>query len=348
MAIPTTRFLADLARILPGGLRPGEPLALAVSGGPDSMAMLWLAATALPGRVVAATVDHGFRPEAAAEARLVATACAALGVSHATLRPDWPIAGRNLHAAARAARYALLGRWAVTTGARTLATAHHADDQAETFLMRAVRGSGPAGLAGVRASRQEGELTIVRPLLDWRRTELAAVAAAADLPFVSDPSNTDDRFERSRVRRLLAEQPWLDPVGLARAARHVGEAEAALAAMADWLWRARRIEPTGEDREIWLDMADLPRELRRRLARDAIRTVRQTDGLLPDFDLATNIEPLLDALEAGKAATQAGVLVTPTRHRLAVFRGAAAAALTFSAVLQRRRCATSLHASLVT
>ena len=311
MELPAARFATALAQIRPGGLRPGEPLALAVSGGPDSMAMLWLAATALSGRVVAATVHHGFRPEAAEEARLVATACASLGVPHATLRPDRPITGRNLHAAARTARYALLGRWAVAAGARVLATAHHADDQAETFLMRAVRGSGPAGLAGVRASRREGDLTIVRPLLDWRRTELAAVAAAAGLPFVSDPSNTDDRFERTRVRRLLAEQSWLDPVGLARAARHVGEAEAALAATADWLGRARRMTPTEADGELWLDMTDLPRELRRRLARDAIRTVRKAHGLMPDFDLATNIEPLLDAVKAGKAATQADVLVTP-------------------------------------
>ena len=326
--IPATRFLTNLVRVLPEGMRPNEPLALAISGGPDSMAMLWLAHTALPGQIVAATVDHGFRPEAAAEADLVATACATLGVPHATLRADQPITGGNLHAAARAARYALLGRWAVTAGARVLATAHHADDQAETFLMRAVRGSGPAGLAGVRARREIDvhfstsqplafdvyNLTIIRPLLDWRHTDLAAIVAVAGLPAVQDPSNTDDRFERTRVRRLLADQPWLDPVGLARAARHVGEAEAALAATVDWLWRTRKVVPTGVDDpdfQTWLDIANLPRELRRRLAREAIRSVRMVNGMTPDFDLATHIEPLLDALESGKAATQANILGTP-------------------------------------
>lgn len=304
---PVARFAADLARILPEGLARGEPLALAVSGGPDSMAMLWLAQAALPGRVIAATVDHGLRPAAAAEAALVAAACARLGIPHATLRPEQPIGGGNFHAAARAARYALLGRWAVRAGARALATAHHADDQAETFLMRAVRGSGPAGLAGVRARRAEGELTVIRPVLDWRRTELAEVVAHNRLSFVTDPSNTDDRFERARVRRLLADQPWLDPAGLAHAARHAGEADRALADAVDWLWRTRRVPPAAPATELWLDMTDLPRELRRRLTRDGIRAIRG------DFDAAANIEPLLDALEAGRAATQADVLVTP-RH----------------------------------
>lgn len=309
------RFTTDLAQTLPEGMRPGEPLALAVSGGPDSMAMLWLAARALPGRVVAASVDHGFRPAAADEAALVATACATLGVPHATLRPDQSIVGGNRHAAARAARYALLGRWAADAGARVIASAHHLDDQAETFLMRAVRGAGAAGLAGVRARREtEDGLTIVRPLLTWRRAELLDVVTAAGLPFVADPSNIDERFERVQVRRLLAEQPWLDPIGLARAARHVGEADSALAATVGWLWRTRRVIPAGVDDavdQIWLDVTDLHRELRRRLAREAVRAVRTIADMTPDFDFAANVEPLLDALDAGKAATQADVLVTP-------------------------------------
>lgn len=328
MVSPADRFLADLARILPEGLRPGEPLALAVSGGPDSMAMLWLATQALPGRVIAATVDHGLRAGSAGEAALVGEVCARLSVPHATLSPARPIVGGNLHAAARAARYARLGHWAVAGDARVLATAHQADDQAETFLMRAVRGAGLAGLAGVRARRDtqvrhptaqplvftEDSLAIVRPLLDWRRDTLRTVIDAAGLPFVTDPSNDDERFERARVRRLLSAEPWLDPTGLARAARHVGEADRALAATTDWLWRTRKVAPTGvdgPDDQRWLDVAGLPRELCRRLAREAIRSVRIINGIMPDFDLATNVEPLLDALESGHAATQAGVLATP-------------------------------------
>lgn len=309
------RFLTDLARVLPEGLCPGQPLALAVSGGPDSMAMLWLARAALPGRIAAATVDHGLRAESVAEAEQVAAICATLAVPHVTLRPDPPITGGNMHAAARVARYAFLGRWAVSIGAQALATAHHADDQAETFLMRAVRGAGPAGLAGIRMRRETADgASIVRPLLGWRRAELADVAAATGLPMVADPSNADQRFERARVRRLLSATPWLDATGLADAARHIGEANAALDAVHDWLWRARGVTPTDvadPDGERWLNMADLPREVRRRLAREAIGAVRAASGAAA-FDRATNIEPLLDALAQGRAATQADVLVTPS------------------------------------
>ncbi|WP_375390778.1 tRNA lysidine(34) synthetase TilS [uncultured Sphingomonas sp.] len=314
MGTLAARFLTDLARVLPEGLRPGESLALAVSGGPDSMAMLALTHAALPGRIVAATVDHGLRGESAAEAEQVATACATLAVPHVTLRPDTPITGGNMHAAARVVRYALLGRWAVSIGAPALATAHHADDQAETFLMRAVRGAGPAGLAGIRARRDTADgPIIVRPLLGWRRTELADVAAAAGLPVIADPSNDDQRFERARVRRLLSATPWLDVNGLADAARHAGEADAALEAVHAWLWRSRTVTPTevsDPEQERWLDMADLPREVCRRLAREAIRSVRAASGGAA-LERATNIEPLLDALAQGRAATQADVLVTP-------------------------------------
>jgi tRNA(Ile)-lysidine synthase len=231
----------------------------------------------------------------------VARACARLDVPHATLRPDKAIAGGNLQAEARRARYALLERWAIGSDATVLATAHQRDDQAETFLMRAVRGAGLAGLAGVRRRRTAGALTVVRPLLGWRPDELATVLAEAGLPFATDPSNADARFERVRVRRLLADQPWLDPAGLAAAARHAGEAEAALGEIATLLWRdrARPGDP------LRLNVADLPRELRRRLARQAIAT------LTPGFDLGTDVEPLLDALEGGRPATQGPVLVSP-------------------------------------
>ena len=306
------RFGADLDRLVPEGLRAGEPLALAVSGGPDSMAMLLLAQAALPGQVAAATVDHGLRAAAAGEAALVATACARLGVSHMTLRPDRPIAGGNLQSQARAARYALLGHWAVDVGARLLATAHHVDDQAETFLMRAVRGSGLAGLAAVRPRRRQGALTIVRPLLGWRRTELAAIVVVAELHIVADPSNDDERFDRVRMRHLLAAQPALDPIGLARTATHAAEADADLRAMRTWLWTDRR-RPCDVD-EALLDLAQLPRTLQRMLVRMAIEDVRESNGITrPLFGDATNIEALLDALNAGRAANQGGVLACVER-----------------------------------
>ena len=326
------RFEVDLAAALGRAVSADDRIALAVSGGPDSMAMLALAAAAWPGRVIAATVDHQLRPESAAEAAMVADHCDTIGVPHATLHPDYPIERSNVQAGARAARYRLLERWAVTQGARVLTTAHHGDDQAETFLMRAARGSGVAGLAGIRA-RQRVEvqlrvpgaammfdvhaLDIVRPLLTWRRAELRALVDTLSLPFVDDPSNTDDRYDRTRMRALLAANPMLDPALLARSADYVAEADAAIRAMEDWLWQDRRRMATGgddPDDRIWLDMTGLPRELKRRLSRAAIDAVRMICGITrPAFSDASNIEPLLDALEAGKTATQAGILVEPKR-----------------------------------
>ncbi len=306
------RFAGDFAAAFGRASGPEEKVALAVSGGPDSMAMLALAAAAFPGRAIAATVDHGLRLASADEAAMVAGYCATIGVPHATLAPDAPIERSNLQANARAARYRLLERWAVKGGAQALLTAHHADDQAETFLMRAARGSGVSGLAGVRARQAigGGEVLLVRPLLGWRRAELRALVEGLALPFVDDPSNLDDHYDRTRFRALLAATPLLDPAPLARSAAYAAEADDAIRAVERWLWQARR--QAGPDGEVRLDMAGLPRELRRRLARAAIEDVRLAGGITrPEFSAATNIEPLLDALEAGKPATQAAVLATP-------------------------------------
>lgn len=231
-APPPARFAGGLSRLWPEGMRPGSAasLALAVSGGPDSLALLLLAAAALPGRVHAATVDHGLRPASAAEAAFVGEVCAGLGVSHAMLAVA--VAPGNVQSEARAARYAALAGWAGAVGAGALATAHHADDQAETLLARLNRASGVAGLAGVRVrGRVPGaELPLLRPLLDWRRAELAAVVAGAGLTAVDDPSNGDDRFDRVRLRKAMAGADWLDVAAIARSAQHLAEADAAL----DW------------------------------------------------------------------------------------------------------------------
>lgn len=305
------RFLADLIRAL--GREPEGVVGLAVSGGPDSMAMLALAAEALPGRVAAATVDHRLRPEAADEAALVARRCAELGVPHATLTPDAPIADANLQARARDVRYALLARWAAGRGADAVATAHHADDQAETFLMRAARGSGLAGLAGVRARTVIEGLTVVRPLLDWRRAELRAVARRRETPFVDDPSNQDLRFDRARARRLLDENEWLAPANIARSAAYLAEADADLRATVDWLWTARA-ELRGDDLRV--DVSGLPREVRRRLARRGVAEVRGAARIAePEFTDASNVEALLDGLEGGRRVTQAGVLASVREGR---------------------------------
>jgi tRNA(Ile)-lysidine synthase len=297
------RFRRDL-EALEAGL---DQLALAVSGGPDSVAMLLLATAALPGRVYAATVDHGLRLEAASEAAMVARLCEQLDVPHATLTIDTPLQGASIQAQAREARYAQLLGWAAEVGAGALATAHHADDQAETFLMRAARGSGAPGLAGIRARRIatwfDHELAIVRPLLGWRRAELRAIVDGAGAPFVDDPSNADIAYDRTRFRDLIACNPELDVPSLAASAAHAAEAEQALVEIAnrEWLVRRRWDEP-----QVAFDPAGLPRELLRRLTRYAVDTVRADAAIAGDWRL-TGLDRLVATLEQGGTGTIAGV-----------------------------------------
>ncbi|RYY24471.1 MAG: tRNA lysidine(34) synthetase TilS [Sphingomonadales bacterium] len=295
------RFRGDVLALVDQPTR----IALAVSGGPDSMAMLALAHAAFPGAVIAATVDHRLRAGAADEAATVKAVCAEIGVPHATLQPKTPIAGASIQAQAREARYALLADWARGQGAAVLLTAHHADDQAETFLMRAVRGSGVPGLAGIRARRALPGLAILRPLLRWRRAELHAVAQASGWPLADDPSNRDTAHDRTRFRLLLAAEALLDPAGLARAADYAADAESALSVLADRFWQERA---QASDAEVMIDLSGLPRDTRRRLARRAIAHVRDAANVTaPAFTSDANIEALLDILERDSSGTHAAV-----------------------------------------
>jgi tRNA(Ile)-lysidine synthase len=221
------RFAADLARLWP----EGGKLGLAVSGGPDSLALLLLAQAAIPGRFAVATVNHGLRPEAAGECAMVARVCAARAIPCATLEVD--LAAGNLQAEARSARYTALAGWAEREALAAIATAHHADDQAETLIMRLNRASGLAGLAGVRPRGvvPGASLPLLRPLLGWRRGELAQVVADTGLEPARDPSNHDEAYDRVRVRHALAAAEWLDVVAFAASAAHLAEADEAL----DWM-----------------------------------------------------------------------------------------------------------------
>ena len=281
------RFRADLETLAGGPGRAG----LAVSGGPDSLALLLLGQAACPDAVEAATVDHGLRPESAGEAEFVADLCRRLAVPHAILRPAEPIGG-NLQSAARRARYALLEQWRVERGLDWLLTAHHADDQAETLLMRLNRGSGIAGLSGVRAVNGR----VLRPLLAWRRAELAGIAAAAGIAAVADPSNVDDRFDRARLRAHLAVADWIDPPALARSARALAEADEALE------WTVERLLAERADAHGRLDASELPAELRRRLLLRMLRGVNPAAEPRGD-----EVGRLLAALEVGETSTLAGV-----------------------------------------
>ena len=282
------RFAANLAALAPveGGI------GLAVSGGPDSLALLLLAEAALGATFRVATVDHRLRPEAAAEAELVAAICARRGIVHNTLTVEWdkPPAA-NLQARARDARYAVLGAWALEHQLGAVLTAHHADDQAETLLMRLARGSGVAGLAGTRArsllaERDGRKVWRLRPLLGWRREELRAIVAAAGIDPVDDPGNRDQRFDRSRLRGLLAGSEWGEPLRLAASAAHIADAEEALQFVTAKL-AAERI--VGVDGRFTIDASGLPRELQRRLLAAALEQAgeREPRGAAIDRLLAT-------------------------------------------------------------
>lgn len=312
-AADLARFRRDLIALTHEAPTPERPLAVAVSGGPDSMALLVLAGTAFPEAVVAATVDHGLRDASAEEARMVAAEAQRRGVPHATLKVAGPITGASLQARARDARYALLADWADHRRALAVATAHHADDQAETFLMRASRGSGVSGLASIRSVAVIAGATVVRPLLGLRRAALRAIVRRAGLPFVDDPANSDPRYDRTRFRHLLDRNEWLDPPALARTAAAVAEAERDLGEMALLMWR-ERVEITAE--MVALNPAGLPRDTLRRIVRRAIATVRAAhDVTAPMFDESANIEPMLDSLLAGRRATHGGVLAGIRRGR---------------------------------
>ncbi len=301
-----TRFAADLDAL---GLVDGG-IGLAVSGGPDSLALLLLGAAAYPGRVEAATVDHGLRSHSADEARIVASHCEEIGVPHRILTIEWDKKPTgNVQALARDARYTRLWEWARERNLTTVTTGHHVDDQAETLLMRLNRGAGVGGLAGIHPSRPLGTavggdcmIMVLRPLLTWRRAELAAIVAAAKLDAIDDPSNADERFDRTRARALLADNPWLDPHRLAAVAEHCIDAKCAL----EWSsWKEFNARQSGEGAGLTLDAEDLPFELQRRMLIDAIELLVAKTPPGPETVRA------LDALTNGRTVTLAGLKLEP-------------------------------------
>ncbi len=292
--------MADLSAIWPEGA--GRRLGLAVSGGPDSLALLLLAQEAMADRVAVASVDHGLRGESAAECAKVTRICADLGVAHAVL----PVRVKpgNIQSEARASRYAALAAWMAAEGLDALATAHHADDQTETLLMRLNRGSGVAGLAGVRArgTVPGSQAIVLRPLLGWRRTELAQVVADAGLSPVQDSSNRDPRYDRVRLRSALAHVDWLDRAALARSAAHLADADEALE------WAAQRELATvvwGTAGANW--SGQVPRAVALRVMSAIIARLGGTEPR------GGAVAALCDRLAQGKTGTLCGVIVSPRK-----------------------------------
>jgi tRNA(Ile)-lysidine synthase len=295
------RFSAELGALVP----PRARIGVAVSGGPDSVALLLLAAAARPGQVEAATIDHGLRPEAQDEAAMVAELCDRLGVRHAILTARWSqVPETAIQERARHQRYMLLGYWAEENGLDAIVIAHHAEDQAETLLMRLARGAGVRGLAGMRPKSVTpgAHVRLVRPLLGWRRAELEEVCRAAGVSPISDPSNQDEKFERVRVRRAIAGLDWLDPGAVAQSAANLADADAAL----DWAMKEEWTRAVHEKRDsITYRPSDLPAEIIRRVVARAIRRLA-TEG---DRDpRGAELTRLVTTLTDGGSATLRGVL----------------------------------------
>ncbi|MDB4941240.1 MAG: tRNA(Ile)-lysidine synthetase [Labilithrix sp.] len=204
---PSLLTIARRALAGEAALPAGTRVLVAASGGPDSAALLHVLArlaSTFAIEVVAHGVDHGLRPEAGGELDLAEALAASLGVpfTRSTVRLA---KGGNLQARARAARYEALAVAARAAGASVIATAHHADDRAETVLLRLLRGAGPRGLAVLppRAPLAATELGLVRPLLRARRASIEAHLGRHGISFASDPSNLDSRYARARVRAEL-------------------------------------------------------------------------------------------------------------------------------------------------
>ena len=234
-----------------GPFEPGPRIAVAVSGGADSLALCLLThdwARRLGGSAVALTVDHGLRPGSAEEARQVRSWLRKHGIRHHILAWAGPRPGTGIQAAARAARYELLTGWCRERGVLHLALAHNLEDQAETFLLRLARGSGVDGLSAMAPVVEGPAVRLLRPLLGMARARLAATLRARGQTWIEDPSNSDLAFSRVRVRKLLPglAREGLSVTRLAATARRMGRARTAFeSATADVLARAAMIAPAG-------------------------------------------------------------------------------------------------------
>jgi tRNA(Ile)-lysidine synthase len=296
---------------------PGSILA-AVSGGPDSTALMHaLAAWRGAGRpaVRVATVDHGLRPDSPAEAEAVGAAARALGLDHAVLTWRGRPPGRVAQAAARRARYDLLAAFAREVGATHLATAHTLDDQAETLLMRLAAGSGPAGLAGMRAVTCRRDLLHVRPFLRVPKAALVATCQAQGWSYAEDPSNTDPRFARARWRRLapLLAAEGFGPERLAKLADRLSRADEALADAAKRAFAALR--RAGRPGEVALNGRRLvleAEEIALRVLGLALAESDAEEGAIRLARLESCLSACLAAVREGRAArrTLAGRLVS--------------------------------------
>jgi tRNA(Ile)-lysidine synthase len=299
--------------------------ALAVSGGPDSIALMhlarrWTRLTRNPLRIVVLTVDHGLRPESKVEAEFVRAQAERLSLAHASLTwaEEKPTTG--IQAAARRARYDLMTAYCRAHNIACLVTAHTADDQAETLLMRLRRGSGLDGLAAMAIVSERGGLPIVRPLLRLSKGTLLACLRCENLPFVRDPGNLNMAFERVRLRHAMKAliSAGITRPALALSAARLGRAREALSRAAGaFLEQNFAVSPLGRGEFGLGAFHALPEDI---ACRVLSRVLLLIAGKLEPPRMA-KVERLFEALRAGKRqAALGGCLVIVAGAQLAFYR----------------------------
>lgn len=325
---------AEFARLMAavGPFETKPHIAVAVSGGPDSMALALLLSDwsrQRGGAITAITVDHGLRAEAAAEARRVGEWLKPRGIGHRILR--WrPLPADlrgGLQAAARAARYRLLSQWCRRHGVLHLALAHQLEDQAETFLLRLGRGSGLDGLAAMAPIAERDGVRLIRPLLPVAGARLRATLTRRRQSWIDDPSNDDAAHARVRMRRIMPAlaAEGVDAARLAATAVHLGRARAALDdAVAELLAAAASPDPSGY---VLLE----PRPLRDATAEVSSRAVARClvtvggGAYAPRWERLRHLCDRVRAGDIGGGMTLGGCRIMPRRDRIMVCREPAAA-----------------------
>jgi tRNA(Ile)-lysidine synthase len=321
-------------------------LILAVSGGPDSTALMvlaarWRASCKNPPKLVAVTIDHGLRPESKREAKAVATLARSLGIAHRTLRWTGRKPKTGIQEAARQARYRLLADAARKAGARHVLTAHTLDDQAETVLFRLARGSGVAGLAGMGIAtpvpvKEGAGVMLYRPLLGVPKERLIATLKDAKIPYADDPTNRDPRFARPRLRTLMRDlaREGLTATRLATLARRVERVEDAVQQVADVVQERVTLMPWPDNGPVTMHakaFADLPAEIALRLLGRAI-ALAGDEGPVELAKLEALHEAMFEPLSAAMPGVQhlarfrrtlAGAVVTLAGGRITVERAPA-------------------------
>ncbi len=307
------------------------PVAVGVSGGADSMALLhllcaWNKSAGNRLDLTALTVDHGLRAESASEAVAVSAWARDLGIKHVTLTWGGTKPSSNIEAAAREARYRLIGEWCLENHVQTFLTAHHFDDQAETFLMRLARGSGVAGLSAMAEERSLGgafgSVRLLRPLLHISKRDLTALLEDVQQAWLEDPSNEDDAFTRSRLRNMREtfESLGLTAERIVATATRMSEANVVLERAADLFWQqAASVSPYGEvifDREAFLE---LDADTRRRVLAHALKTVAGAN-FGPRYERLLRLEKTVRDNQTGRGVTLHGCKISDQDGALSIIR----------------------------